>query len=196
MLRSPLYQDDYRPQLSGHETFPIRYGWLKKAFDRVWNTEDQGDNREVFSGSDAIARFGVGKNMVSSMRHWAKATGMIEDAPGANRLTTTPLGHLVFGDPGLDPYMEHPATAWLLHWNLCSRSERTTWYWVFHHYSSVFFEREVIGPRHREVGRRPEVEPRFHRHYSKRCLLFHPHLCRSSALRPRKLRRRPGIASD
>ena len=35
MLRSPLYQDDYRPQLSGHETFPIRYGWLKKAFDRV-----------------------------------------------------------------------------------------------------------------------------------------------------------------
>ena len=63
MLRSPIYQDDYRPQLSGHETFPIRYGWLKKAFDRVWDTEDQRDNRDVFSGSDAIARFGVGKNM-------------------------------------------------------------------------------------------------------------------------------------
>ena len=196
MLRSPIYQDDYRPQLSGHETFPIRYGWLKKAFDRVWNTEDQGDNREGFSGSDAIARFGVGKNMVSSMRHWAKATGMIKDAPGANGLTTTSLGHLVFGDPGLDPYMEHPATAWLLHWNLCSRSERTTWYWVFPPLLVRLLRARGLGPRPREVGRRPEVEPRFHRHHSKRCLLFHPHVCSSSALRPRKLRRWPGIASD
>ena len=144
MLRSPLYQDDYRPQLSGHETFPIRYGWLKKAFDGSGIPRTKGTTGKVFSGSDAIARFGVGKNMVSSMRHWAKATGMIKDAPGANGLTTTSLGHLVFGDPGLDPYMEHPATAWLLHWNLCSRSERTTWYWVFHHYSSVFFEREAL----------------------------------------------------
>ena len=39
MLRGPLYRDDYPPQLSGHETFPIRYGWLKKAFDAVRDTE-------------------------------------------------------------------------------------------------------------------------------------------------------------
>ena len=100
MLRSPIYQDDYRPQLSGHETFPIRYGWLKKAFDRVWETEDQRDNREVFSGSDAIARFGVGKNMVSSMRHWAKAAGMIKDAPGANGLTDDFIGTFGVRRPG------------------------------------------------------------------------------------------------
>ena len=73
VLRGPLYRDGYSPQLSGHETFPIRYGWLKKAFDAVRDTEDQDDNRQVFSGADAIARFGVGKNMVSSMRHWATA---------------------------------------------------------------------------------------------------------------------------
>ena len=35
MLRGPLYHGDYSPQLSGHETFPLRYGWLKKAFDAV-----------------------------------------------------------------------------------------------------------------------------------------------------------------
>ena len=40
MLRGPLYGDDYRPQFSGHETFPLRYGWLKKAFDAVLGTED------------------------------------------------------------------------------------------------------------------------------------------------------------
>ena len=57
MLRGPLYEDSYRPQLSGHETFPLRYGWLKKAYDAVRNSEDQADNGEVFSGPDAIARF-------------------------------------------------------------------------------------------------------------------------------------------
>ena len=80
MLRGPLYREDYHPQLSGHETFPIRYGWLKKAYDAVRDTEEsQEDNRHVFSGPDAIARFGVGKNMVASMRHWAAVTGIIGD---------------------------------------------------------------------------------------------------------------------
>ena len=46
------------------KTFPLRYGWLKKAYDAVRKSEDQADNGEVFSGPDAIARFGVGKNMV------------------------------------------------------------------------------------------------------------------------------------
>ena len=50
MLRGPLYEDGYRPQLSGHETFPLRYGWLKKAHDAVRKSEDQADNGEVFSG--------------------------------------------------------------------------------------------------------------------------------------------------
>ena len=39
MARGPLYQHGYEPQFSGHETFPLRYGWLKKAFDRVAETE-------------------------------------------------------------------------------------------------------------------------------------------------------------
>ena len=46
MLRGPLYRDNYHPQLSGHETFPIRYGWLKKAYDAVRDTEEQEDNRQ------------------------------------------------------------------------------------------------------------------------------------------------------
>ena len=33
MTRGPLFEDDYKPVFSGHETFPLRYGWLKKAFD-------------------------------------------------------------------------------------------------------------------------------------------------------------------
>ena len=145
MLRGPLYEDGYRPQLSGHETFPLRYGWLKKAYDAVRRSEDQADSGEVFSGPDAIARFGVGKNMVTSMRHWAEAAGVVVVESRANHAATTPFGRLLFDDRGLDPYMEDPITSWLIHWRLAGRSKKTTWFWAFSHYPALHFEREGLA---------------------------------------------------
>ena len=138
-----FFRTAYSPQFSGHETFPLRYGWLKKAFDRVADTEHQPENRSACWGEDAIARFGVGKNMVASMRHWAKVSGVIEE-PTTNSVRTTELGRLLFGSAGLDPYMEHPATLWLTHWRLAARDEKTTWFWAFNHYPAVTFERASL----------------------------------------------------
>ena len=142
MIRGPLTQDDYKPQLSGHETFPLRYGWLKKAFDAVSKTEGIENCRSVFKENDAIARFGVGKNMVASIRHWATAAGIIMDE--SRRTITTPLGKRLFSSNGLDPYMENPAAAWLVHWQLCGKPHKTTWFWAFNHFPSPFFEREML----------------------------------------------------
>jgi hypothetical protein len=142
MLRGPLYKDNYRPQLSGHETFPLRYGWLKKAFDAVRETESDENNRSVFSADDAIARFGVGKNMVASIRHWAIATGVIKEASGGT--VTTSLGRCLFAEGGLDPYMEHPDTAWLIHWQLCGQPHKTTWFWAFNYFPAPSFERDML----------------------------------------------------
>ncbi|MDE2914924.1 MAG: DUF4007 family protein [Paracoccaceae bacterium] len=141
MARGPLFLDSYSPQFSGHETFPLRHGWLKKAYDRVAETEDMPENRAACWEDEAIARFGVGKNMVASMRHWAKAAGMIQE-PTKNRARTTGLGRLLFGAKGLDPFMEHPASLWLVHWELAGHAEKTTWFWAFSHYPAVTFERE------------------------------------------------------
>jgi hypothetical protein len=143
MARGPLYEDGYNPQFSGHETFPLRYGWLKKAFDRVAETEGDPDNRAACWDDDAIARFGVGKNMVASMRHWAKAARVIEET-GTNSVRTTDLGRLLFGSGALDPYMEHPTTLWLIHWQLSARAEKTTWFWAFSHFPAVTFDRENL----------------------------------------------------
>ena len=143
MARGPLYQDGYNPQFSGHETFPLRYGWLKKAFDRVAETENDPANRAACWDDDAIARFGVGKNMVASMRHWAKATGVIEETR-TNSVQATEFGRLLFEPKGLDPYMEHPATLWLVHWQLAARAEKTTWYWAFSHYPAIAFDRDNL----------------------------------------------------
>lgn len=144
MARGPLFQQNYRPQFSGHETFPLRYGWLKKAFDQVAATEGESDNKIACWGDDAIARFGVGKNMVASIRHWATATGVIRELSGSNLVQTTQLGQMLFGSKGLDPYMENPATLWLIHWQLAALAEKTTWFWAFSHFPAITFDRDNL----------------------------------------------------
>lgn len=147
MSRGPLYDTDYKPHFTGHETFPLRYGWLKKAFDATVTSDYSKDNRSIFRDDDAIARFGVGKNMVASMRHWATSVGVIADDSKTGTITPTELGNLIFGDAkhlGLDPYLEDPSSLWLIHWQLCSLPNKTTWYYVFNHYPSEQFDRSHI----------------------------------------------------
>jgi len=126
-------------QFSGHETFPFRYPWLKKGFDAVLS--DAG----VFTRDDAITTLGVGKNMVRSIRHWCLAAGILEEAD-TEGLRTSTLGTLLLADDGLDPYLEDPATLWLLHWQIASnRSRSTTWFWTFNHFHEPEFTREALG---------------------------------------------------
>ena len=144
MTRGPIYQDGYKPQFLGHETFPLRYGWLKKVFDRVADAEGEADNKSSCWGESAIARFGVGKNMVASMCYWAIAAGIIEEPAGSNSVKTTELGRMLFKGKGLDPYMEHPATLWLIHWQFAAHPAKTTWFWAFNHYPAITFERDYL----------------------------------------------------
>ena len=124
---------------SGHETFPFRYPWLKKGFDAVRA------DPEVFGRDDAITTLGVGKNMVRSIRHWCLTAGVIaEDRPGARALRVTDLGTVLFADDGFDPYLEDPATLWLLHWQISSnRTRATTWFWTFSHFHEPEFTCEA-----------------------------------------------------
>ncbi len=136
--------ESYRPQFTGHETFPLRYGWLKKVFDAVNDNKGKKNNKSLFRDDDATARFGVGKNMVSSMRHWGKSTEIIEETQKSDEIRTTKIGQLYFGENGLDPYMEHPTTLWHLHWRLASMPQKTTWFWSFNIFAGTTFERETL----------------------------------------------------
>ena len=140
MIRSPLDDKATPLKLSGHETFPLRYGWLKKAYDAVAECKVASDGSTVFQRDDAIARFGVGRNMVSSMRHWSSVAGVISK----DGRDTTPLGQFVFGENGIDPYMEDPVTSWLVHWNICSDWRHTTWYWAFSHSPVLTLDRNAL----------------------------------------------------
>ena len=60
-------------------------------------------------------------------------------------MNLTEFGRWLFSDQGMDPYMENPATCWLIHWKLCSRATKTTWFWAFNHCHFVTFEREQMA---------------------------------------------------
>jgi len=150
MARGPLFEEKYRPLFSGHETFPLRYGWLKKAFDAVTSSRSPKESKQLFLDDKAISEFGVGRNMVASIRHWATCCGVIEETEDGQGLIPTAFGNRLFGPQGFDPYLEDRASLWLLHWNLCSgcvEPIKTTWFWAFSHFPNTQFRREdfVIG---------------------------------------------------
>lgn len=149
-MRSLLDRPDVRLQVAGHETFPCRYGWLKKSYDAVRAAAERGESTiSAFNPDEAISVFGVGKNMVSSMRHWALACGVLDATMRKGRIDSldpTEIGNLIFGEE--DPYLEHPASLWLLHWNLASMPGRaTTWYFAFNEFNDAIFTRETLAAR-------------------------------------------------
>ena len=107
-------EDSALPVFGRHETFHLRYGWLKQAYDHSVKDAD------VFSRDDAPVVLGVGKNMVRSMKFWALAAKVLRSKTGAKKGLTGPtdLGRIMLDDKGLDPDLERPETVWLVHWLL------------------------------------------------------------------------------
>ena len=129
---------------AGHETFTLRHGWLPKAI------RHSRDDQHLFTQENALITLGVGKNMVRSIRHWALATCVLEEGAMAKGTRTRPvkatvLGDMLFGENGMDAYLEDPATLWLLHWEMASRRDGpTAWWWVFNEFPENEFTRERL----------------------------------------------------
>ena len=156
------------PTFAGHQTFPFRSSWLKKGIDTL---EGSGfGTKDVFAADEALAMLGVGKNMVGSIRHWLVATRMAEESSGRNerRLKPTALGSALFGSasekrPGWDPFLEDPATLWVIHWQLVSHGSLAfTWAWTFNHFREYEFSRESLADSllKAAAGRAPRVPSR------------------------------------
>lgn len=143
MTTSPLRHSDYRPTFSGHETFPLRYGWLQKAHASVAEAPSPEDAIHIFRDPASIARFGVGRNMVSSMRYWASSAEIIGERDSGG-LESTWLGDLLFGSKGVDRFLEELGSLWLLHWHLASRGKLTSLYWLFNEFTGGTFTRKDI----------------------------------------------------
>ena len=136
-----------KPCFSGHETFPFKYGWLKKCYDNVvnFNPSDEKEGN-VYTTKDAISRFGVGKNMVSSMRFWSYHIGLIDEKGRffEDQEQQKIYKKILDSDSGQDPWVEHIATLWLVHWNLIFNGNATLYKWFFNLYNRTSFDKSIL----------------------------------------------------
>ena len=109
-------------RLQGHEKFALREGWLNKGIIMV--------DRDpmAFLGKNGPDIFGIGNNMVKSLRYWLKAFGLIEEIPGKGAYLTE-IGKIILKN---DPYFEDTFTLWILHSFIAKNiEEATSWYMFF-----------------------------------------------------------------
>ena len=135
---------------SGHESFQCKSLWLKKGYDYLLDGNS-------FTDIDAVAKLGVGKNMVSAIRFWLRAFGLME----ADQLQ--PIATYIFdSNKGRDPFTEDLNTLWLLHFLLVSTKVASIYNLLFVEYQrekkefskqelQSFIKRKCAVPEQRNV---------------------------------------------
>lgn len=111
-----------RPRFSGHETFACRFTWLPKAVRLIARAPEA-----LADDERSILELGLGKNMVRALRFWLEAFGVA--SPQAGSWALLPFGDALFGDKGLDPYIERTETQWLLHWQVSTSLSHPLFAW-------------------------------------------------------------------
>ena len=113
---------------SGHESFVCKQFWFKKGYDFF-------EKHKKLNADDAVVELGVGKNMVSSIRFWLKAFGLLNESDNPND-----LAKFLFGDKGRDPFIEDFGTVWLLHYYLIKTNRASIYNIAFNEFRKERFE--------------------------------------------------------
>lgn len=133
------------PGFARHETFHLRYGWLKKGFDAASHEP------AIFLQPDATTQLGVGKNMVRAIRYWCSAFKVLEERPNPEKprlrdSCPTSFGARLLQDDGWDPFLEDRASLWLLHWQLLrSPCVAPAWFAIFNRFRANDFTDEGLA---------------------------------------------------
>lgn len=126
-------------RFGGHETFPIREGWLNKGLRLL--VEDPIKMTDEYYAD----WLGVGRNMGKSIRHWLAATGLSKPlgtrASKKSAFECTALGNLIYE---CDPHFVESGTWWALHVNLINNPDYAySWNWYFNTFNLTRFDRAV-----------------------------------------------------
>jgi hypothetical protein len=152
----------------GHQTFPIREGWLTKAINLLET------DPAAFTRKDLSEVLGVGTNMAKAIEHWIVVTGLATRLPAKEahqqkrKYVLTPFGRIVAKH---DPFLTAEDTWWLLHINIVNdESNAVTWSWFFNDFAEKRFEKSnLVGRlmRHeRSTATRPASEKTIERDIS------------------------------
>ncbi|WP_181871681.1 DUF4007 family protein [Sphaerisporangium album] len=127
------------PTWAQHRSNPPRYGWLGRAYNALLA------DPTLFAQHHSITELAAGsRNRAMSIRFWMRAfkltTEHDQGTGQAHQVRLTERAHwLLNPDTGVDPYLEDPASLWLLHWWLLSPPCRApAWHVAFNHMLSTF----------------------------------------------------------
>lgn len=119
-------------RLQGHEKFALREGWINKAFIIL------PDNPDAFSRKDAPDLFGIGSNMVKSLRYWMRVFGLTNN----NGTELSEMGKLL---AKYDPYLEKTFSLWVMHSSIAKNlGDATTWFMFFNRCDGGELEKSEI----------------------------------------------------
>lgn len=129
----------------GHQTFPVREGWLNKALELLEQEP------AAFARKDLADALGVGANMAKSIEHWIVATGLASKRPTKEvhrsgiKYDRTWLGDLIWDR---DPYFTLEETWWILHVNVVrDPTNATTWDWFYNEFPEQRFDKTQLVSR-------------------------------------------------
>ena len=129
---------------TGHDTFPMRHGWLEKSYYAVEKNKEN-----PFSTDDSIIELGVGKNMVNAIRHWALSSNFIVRT--ANGYEHSDYAAQLLGN-GIDPFLENIGSLWKVHYELCKKQSCTTIHWLFSLLNTPSFSKEYLELKLKEFS--------------------------------------------
>lgn len=154
------------PKFSGHETFPLRHGWLFKSA----NLLNKSNNLSTSNSADvqkAIVELGVGKNMVNAIRYWSEACSIVRTERNDASQSLTDIGRYLFTslsnedfnvcstktDFAKDPFLERIGSIWLVHFLLNFNENSLTSYRYFFNMSAMqsFDKSQLIYDTSREI---------------------------------------------
>ena len=142
----PIKTQDTKFSFNGHQTFPLRYGWIEKiCLELVREFQDRDITLSALQPDILVASHGLGQNMAKSARYWLRATSVISENSQNKTAQFTDLGWSLFGPDGSDRYLEKMATIWRLHWRLTLNSRLApSWFWYFNFFGRQSFDRQEL----------------------------------------------------
>lgn len=135
-------------KFSGHQTFPIRYGWIYKIIQEVIKDHSLSSKENI---EDQMISMGMGKNMVLSVRHWIRTLNLVTCTDKkTQKYELTDLAKKLFvGDDAYDEYLDKVGTVWLLHWLTQSinsqNAELNTARWFFNYFNGVRIDKVKLS---------------------------------------------------
>jgi hypothetical protein len=143
-------------RFGGHETFPVREGWIYKGLSLI-DADPEG-----FNDPYVADELGVGRNMAKSIRYWLLATGIANNEPSdktpkRKKLILSPLGETIYK---FDRYCLQLGTWGALHVNMLNRGGYAkAWQWFFNRFNEQRFDRLTVAAAFERFVQRHEQRP-------------------------------------